>query len=88
MSAKAVRSHRGLTTIGSGTGCECLANTLSEGEFVRGLEGRSADAADDCGAVSADERVEDDAGAGGAPELRCVWLGLVGGEWVDFGVHL
>ncbi len=59
---------------------------LTEGQFVGGFEGRAADAADDCGAVSADEGIEDDAGAGGAPELCWVWLGLAGG--VGFGVHL
>ena len=69
MRAKAPSSQRGLTTIGSSAGCEGLANSLSEGEFVGGFEGRSAEAADDRGAVAADERVVDGAGADGAPEL-------------------
>src|SRR5215475_6373490 len=30
---------------------------LSEGEFVGGFKGRSTDAADDCGAIAADERI-------------------------------
>lgn len=60
---------------------------LSEGQFVGGFERRATDAADDCGAVAADEGVGDDARAGGTPELGWVWLGF-GCEWVGFGMHL
>jgi hypothetical protein len=55
-----------------------FSRALSEGELVGGFEGSAADAADDGGAVAADERVIDGAGADGAPETRhiggCGWI--------------
>jgi len=58
-----------------------LARVLSDSQFVDSLQGRSADAADQGLAVTADERVGDRAGARGAVELggfALVWLRHLG----------
>jgi hypothetical protein len=60
-------------------------HALTESQFVGGFKGCTANATDDGRAVSADERVEDDPGAVGAPELGWV-LRLRGGGFC-FGVH-
>ena len=50
---------------------------LSKGELVGGFERRSADAADDCGTVAADERIVDFSGTIGTPQadfFACRWI--------------
>ena len=52
---------------------------LSEGELVGGFERRSADAADDGGAVAADEWIVDFFGAIRTPQAHIFWRGWIWG---------
>jgi hypothetical protein len=42
---------------------------LAEGEFVSGFERGSTDAAEDCGAIAANQRIMNRPGAGRAPQI-------------------
>ena len=65
----------------------CRTSGSAEGQFVGAFQGRATDPADDRRTVAADQWVNHDAGAGGAPELGGVRFGLADGDRLSVGRH-